>query len=137
MEGNRIDPELAFHQGSLSGQPNTRCQMPPQSQSATVTVEDVVAIHESLVADFAAAADPIAPPGIRTRALHESAVNRQLTSHGDRLKYPDPISNAATLTFGICNDHPFHNGNKRTALVAMLVHLDKNKLALYHTKQSD
>ena len=29
--------------------------------------------------------------------------------------------------FGICCDHPFHNGNTRTALVTMLVHLDNNQ----------
>lgn len=36
--------------------------------------------------------------------------------------------NAAALTYGICCSHPFHNGNKRTSLVAMLCHLDKNDL---------
>jgi len=34
-------------------------------------------------------------------------------------------------------DHPFHNGNKRTALVSMLAHLDRNGLCLYGTSQSD
>jgi death-on-curing protein len=56
---------------------------------------------------------------------------------GDRLKYPEPVSNAATLLYGICCDHPFHNGNKRTAVVAMLVHLDDNRLALYGTTQKE
>ncbi len=53
------------------------------------------------------------------------------------LKYPDPILNASTLLYGICNDHPFHNGNKRTALVSALAHLDKNHLVLRATKQSE
>ncbi len=53
------------------------------------------------------------------------------------MKYQDAISNAATLTYGICNNHPFHNGNKRTALVSLLVHLDKNKLTLLNTNQRD
>jgi death-on-curing protein len=39
--------------------------------------------------------------------------------------------------YGVCCDHPFFNGNKRTALVAMLVHLDSNKLSLFQTSQSD
>lgn len=56
---------------------------------------------------------------------------------GSVLKYGSPILSVATLVYGICNDHPFHNGNKRTALVAMLAHLDKNKLALYNTSQGD
>lgn len=51
--------------------------------------------------------------------------------------YSDAISNASTLLYGVCNDHPFHNGNKRTALVAMLVHLDRNKLTVDRANQND
>jgi death-on-curing family protein len=103
----------------------------------TLTAEDVLRIHEILVADFAMSDDLIAPPGVRSIALLESAVGRQHVGHGSTLKYPDPISNAATLVYGVCNDHPFHNGNKRTALVAMLAHLDKNRLCLYDTSQAE
>jgi prophage maintenance system killer protein len=99
--------------------------------------EDVIGIHEVLCRDFAATASPIAPPGLRSRALLESAVGRQHVGIGPRLKYPDPIANAATLTYGVCNGHAFHNGNKRTALVAMLAHLDQNHLALYQANQRD
>lgn len=59
--------------------------------------------------------------------LLESAVFRQHTGSGNVMKYRTPAENAATLTYGICSNHAFHNGNKRTALVAMLVHLDKNR----------
>jgi death-on-curing protein len=102
---------------------------------ATLSVEEVLRIHEILVADFAASGDPISPPGVRSQALLESAVGRQFTGSRNALKYPRPIENAATLLFGLVNDHPFHNGNKRTGLVAMLVHLDKNRLALFDTRQ--
>ncbi len=96
----------------------------------TVSVDDVEQIYELLVADFASTNDPIAPVGIRDRGLLEMAVNRQFTGFGTQMKYRNPILSAATLTFGVCCDHAFHNGNKRTALVAMLVHLDKNEYAL-------
>lgn len=102
-----------------------------------LSVEEVLQIHETLVAEFAASKDPISPPGVRSMDLLQSAVERQNTNLGGVLKYSDPISNAATLLYGLCQDHPFHNGNKRTALVAMLVHLDKNKLTLFHTAQND
>ncbi len=102
-----------------------------------VTVSEVRRIYDTLVADFAKDNDPIAPAGIRSRALLESAVARQWTGIGDHLKYPGAIENAATLLYGVCNDHPFHNGNKRTALVSMLVHLDKNHLSLFETSQDD
>lgn len=103
----------------------------------TLSVEEMLRIHEILVADFARSDDPISPPGVKSIALLESAVNRQHVGDRFTMKYPDPIGNAATLVFGICNDHPFHNGNKRSALVAMLVHLDKNRLCLYRTSQTE
>jgi death-on-curing protein len=99
-------------------------------QTNTLSAEDVLFIHEILVRDFAMDGDPIDPPGVKSIALLESAVGRQHTAIGPTLKYPNPVENAATLMYGICCDHPFHNGNKRTALVAMLAHLDRNNLVL-------
>lgn len=96
----------------------------------TLTEEDILRIHYALVEEFEATDNPITPPGIRNQHLLASAVCRQHSSLGTTLKYPDPLRNAATLTFGLCCDHPFHNGNKRTALVSLLVHLDKNKFSL-------
>jgi death-on-curing family protein len=88
--------------------------------------EEVAGIHEELVLDFARDADPIDPPGIRSEALLGSAVFRQLTSLGEEAKYPTVEMAAAALMHGLVHDHPFHNGNKRTALVAVLVLLDEN-----------
>ncbi len=104
---------------------------------AMLAVEDVESIHERLCEDFASTQDPIDPPGVREDSLLESAVGRQQAGYAELLKYPDPILNAATLLYGICNDHPFHNGNKRTALVSALAHLDKNNLVLRTTKQTE
>jgi death on curing protein len=99
-------------------------------QTNTLLVDDVLFIHQILVKDFAEDGDPIEPPGVKSMALLESAVGRQHTAIGPILKYPNPIENAATLMYGICCDHPFHNGNKRTALVSMMAHLDRNNLVL-------
>lgn len=107
------------------------------SNLVTLTSEDVLRIHDALCADFYGTGDPISPPGVKSQALLESAVGRQdVGAHRSR-KYDDPVSNAATLTYGLCNDHPFHNGNKRTSLVAMLAHLDRNRLTLVNTKQEE
>lgn len=104
---------------------------------ATLSAEDVLQIHEILVADFARTADPIAPPGVRDLGLLESAVGRQTVGSGNQLKYSTPVQVAATLFYGVCNNHAFHNGNKRTALVTLLVHLDRNGLTLRDTNQKD
>jgi death-on-curing protein len=99
----------------------------------TLSADEVLRIHHMLCLDFAADDDPIGYGGLKSQSLLESAVGRQHSGFGPFRKYPDPVSNAATLAFGICCDHPFHNGNKRTALVSMLAHLDKNRLALKGT----
>jgi death-on-curing protein len=103
----------------------------------TLSEEDVLRIHYSLVEEFAESNNPINPAGVRSQSLLGSAVSRQHSSLGEILKYPDAIHNAATLAFGICNDHPFHNGNKRTALVSLLVHLELNRLSLAGTPDND
>lgn len=95
-----------------------------------LSVEEVMQIHHCLVRDFEETNDPISPPGLRDEGLLDSAVNRQHIGAGDSLKYFDEYLSAATLTYGLCMNHCFHNGNKRTALVSMFVHLDKNGIRL-------
>ena len=92
--------------------------------------EEVVKIHFALVEDFKGHNDPIHPEGVRSPPLLSSAVHRPRTSLGDLLKYPTVEMAAAALLHSLVMDHPFHNGNKRTALVAMLVFLDENKFTL-------
>jgi death-on-curing family protein len=104
---------------------------------ATLSVEDVLHIHERVCRDFAESDDPVGMTGPRDRGLLESAVSRQHVGLGTTWKYPDPYENAATLTFGLCCGHPFHNGNKRTALVAMLAHLDRNGYSVFGINQRD
>ena len=96
------------------------------SKIELLTKDDVIEIHNRLVIDAAESDDPISPPGIKNEGLLESAIARQSTGFGGFLKYDNPLSNAASLGYGICCNHSLHNGNKRTALVTMLCHLDKN-----------
>ncbi|GAB4195602.1 MAG: hypothetical protein Kow00105_09830 [Phycisphaeraceae bacterium] len=92
----------------------------------TLSLADVRKIHRRLVADFANTKDPIEPPGERAGGMLQSAVARQWAGTNGLLLYPQPVQNAAALCYGLCKNHPFANGNKRTALVATLVHLDRN-----------
>ncbi|MGH9961324.1 MAG: type II toxin-antitoxin system death-on-curing family toxin [Pyrinomonadaceae bacterium] len=105
--------------------------------SRTLKVDEILEIYDVLVRDFAEADDPIAPAGIRSRDLLESAVHRQHTGYQDKLKYGTAVLSAASLCYGICSDHVFFNGNKRIALVAMLVHLDRNELCLPDVTQEE
>lgn len=57
-------------------------------------------------------------PGVRDASLLDSALARpqQLHSYGD--PPPDLADLAASLAFGLSRNHPFIDGNKRTAAVA-------------------
>lgn len=95
-----------------------------------LTYQDIVDIHITLVRDFENDSDPIDPPGVRNENLLQSALTRPHTQIGNDRKYCTVEMAAAALLHSIVMDHPFHNGNKRTGLVAMLVFLDKNGLLL-------
>jgi death on curing protein len=64
--------------------------------------------------------------GVRDSALLDSALARpqQLHAYGD--PPPDLAALAASLAFGIARNHPFVDGNKRTAHVAYRVFLALN-----------
>jgi death-on-curing family protein len=92
--------------------------------------DQIAGIHNCLEEDFAGTDDPIQPPGVQHQHLLESAAFRQFTSLGDVTKYPTVEMAAAAITHSVVLDHAFFNGNKRTAVVAMLVFLDENGMQL-------
>jgi death-on-curing protein len=66
--------------------------------------------------------------GLRDEALLESAVAApQATWAGDPIM-KDGIEIAAAYLFYLCRNHPFVDGNKRTALAVCLVFLEQNNL---------
>lgn len=95
-----------------------------------LTAEAIKEIHFCLVKDFAKSPDPIEPSGIKNANLFESAITRPMTGFGEEFKYPTVELAAGALLHSIIHNHPFHNGNKRTALVSMLVMLEKNNMLL-------
>jgi death-on-curing protein len=63
--------------------------------------------------------------GVRDRALLESAVFRPQSGY-----YADVIEETAALIESLTNNHPFVDGNKRTALLAADVFLNYNGYTL-------
>lgn len=68
------------------------------------------------------------PDGVRDLGLLESALGRP----HNKFAYGETSLAvlAAAYGFGIARNHPFVDGNKRTALASMIVFLNLNKLAL-------
>jgi death-on-curing protein len=89
---------------------------------AHLTVSAVQAIHAEVLKAHGGS------PGIRDLTLLESAVAApQATMMGQPL-ITDPIEIAAAYLFYICGNHPFVDGNKRTALASALTFLAENNL---------
>jgi death-on-curing protein len=66
-----------------------------------------------------------------------SAVQRQYTSAGGVFKYSKVHEVGATLFYGLALNHGFENGNKRTALISLLVLLDMNRTVLVDADEDD
>lgn len=83
-----------------------------------------LAVHERQLAEHGGGS------GVRDEALLESALARprQLFSYGD--PPPDLAALAASLAFGLARNHPFVDGNKRTAAVACETFLALNDMVL-------
>ncbi len=79
---------------------------------------DVEAFHATQIAEFGGLA------GLRDPGALESALARprNLVAYGK----PSPFDLAAAYAYGIARNHPFVDGNKRTALVASVVFLELN-----------
>ena len=86
------------------------------------TVSAVKAIHAEVLTAHGGS------EGLRDEALLESAVAApQATMMGAPL-FSDPVEVAAAYLFYLCKNHPFVDGNKRTALATCLVFLSENGL---------
>ena len=85
-----------------------------------LTVEIVREIHAATIAGFGGS------DGLREPALLESAVAAPQASFGGKSPYGDIVEVAAAYLFYLCKNHPFIDGNKRTALGACLVFLRLN-----------
>jgi death-on-curing protein len=97
----------------------------PYTSRDTVGLHDVLRAHY-LIADFFLENEyGIGGVGPKSLNLLHSAVYRQFVSFGGTEKWPDPFDKLATLFFGLVKDHPFHDANKRTALLVALFQLDR------------
>ena len=95
------------------------------------TVAAVKAIHVAVLAAHGGSA------GLRDEALLESAVAApQATMMGEPL-FTRPVEMAAAHLFYLCRNHPFVDGNKRTALATCLVFLSENGLLPDETLATD
>lgn len=73
--------------------------------------------------------------GLRDAGLLESAIASPFQSFDGINLYPSLQQKAARLGFGLVENHPFLDGNKRIGAHAMLVFLALNGIELDHTQE--
>ncbi len=93
------------------------------------TVQDIYELHIQLEETF------ILSSGIRDENLLASAVNTPFQTFMGNDLYPSIYDKAAQLCYGITNNHPFTDGNKRTALHSMYVYLIINGFDITASQQ--
>jgi death on curing protein len=97
-------------------------------QPLWISKKAVLAMHNAQLAEHGGS------DGIRDETLLDSALAKPLNvfAYTDQ---PDIFRLAASYAFGICRNHPFVDGNKRTALVVSLTFLDRNGWDIVASKE--
>lgn len=100
--------------------------MPKSSTNwRSVDIAEVYKIHEAVIKRAGTKAN------VRDFALLHSAVERPKATYAGQDLYPTIFSKAAALVQSLCLNHPFSDGNKRTAWLATKRFLFANG---YHLK---
>lgn len=88
----------------------------------TITIEHLLQLHVLVLNETGGAA------GLRDLGRLEAAVACQEQVVFDEELYPEIFDKAAAIIRGVIADHPFVDGNKRTAMLAGITLLKLNKL---------
>lgn len=99
------------------------------SEPVWIDTRDALAIHDQLLALDGGA------PGVRDQGLLESALARprQIHAYGED---SDAVDMAAAYTVGIVRNHPFVDGNKRTAFILGVLFLELNGYRFTATEEA-
>lgn len=87
-----------------------------------VSLEEALAIHALSIQRYGGI------EGIRDEGLLESALAQPLQTFDGVELYPSLAEKAARYAFGIVNNHPFADGNKRTGAAVLAVFLRANEV---------
>jgi len=85
-----------------------------------LTPEQVLFIHYRLIEETGGS------HGIRDLSMLQSALARPMATFDRKDLYPDLFSKAASLKHSIIKNHPFVDGNKRTAIAVASIFLFRN-----------
>lgn len=85
-----------------------------------LTLDEVLSLHAEQIRLFGGSS------GIRDLGLLQSAVGNVEATFDGAFLHDTLFAMAAAYLYGICRNHPFIDGNKRTAAAAALTFLEMN-----------
>ena len=94
-----------------------------------ISVKEVEIIHNVLIDKFGGT------KGIRDIALLESALARPFATFDNNDLYPNLVEKASAILESIVINHPFLDGNKRTAYTLMRLILLENQMDIQATQE--
>ncbi|MFT7557376.1 MAG: death-on-curing protein [Planctomycetota bacterium] len=94
-----------------------------------LSVEEVILVHRQVISVYGGV------QGILDIHLLESAIFRPQTTIGGQEMFPEVFDKAAVLMQLIIRNHAFHDGNKRTGLLAMLMFMRLNTTQIKLSRQ--
>src|SRR5450631_2767122 len=89
-----------------------------------LTLAEVIDIHSNQIELYGG------QNGVRDFGLLQSALAQPEASFAGQWLHEDIFLMAAAYAFHVCQNHPFFDGNKRTALAAALVFLELNGISI-------
>ena len=89
-----------------------------------LTLEEILAIHEDRIRKYGGSS------GLRDLGLLQSAMGSVTATFDGAFLNETIFEMAAAYLYGICRNHPFIDGNKRTALACALAFLRLNGIRI-------
>ena len=99
------------------------------NQTLFLTLEQILTIHTDQIERYGGS------HGLRDLGLLESSVYRPGSTFGGEELYPTIFDKAAALTHSLLLNHPFVDGNKRTAIASMILFLEINRQKFFFSEK--
>ncbi|HSP15303.1 MAG TPA: type II toxin-antitoxin system death-on-curing family toxin [Thermoanaerobaculia bacterium] len=89
-----------------------------------LTLDEVLALHQDLIERYDGSA------GARDLGLLAHALGSAEATFGGVFLHETVVEMASAILYGICRNHPFVDGNRRTAVAAALLFLELNGIEI-------
>ena len=85
-----------------------------------LTLDEVLSLHDDQIRRYGGSG------GVRDLGLLQSAMGSVSATFGGAFLHETKFEMAAAYLYGVCRNHPFLDGNKRTAVASALTFLEMN-----------